>query len=176
MQRAYVIIGIPLGVVLFYVLSLSSAFWTAIRFPTDYAWAIVLCVVGYGAPWLVALRRPAIAVCASVTMIVLIVWGVIGGSDVYFGIAPIPQDFLSLFFHGGRSPLVLGLATSMGVVGLLGVLAHRTGSSHSSATNAQRDPEPPHDGQEHREGATRSATVAVAALGQSHDAVGSSGQ
>jgi len=67
-------------------------------------------------------------------MILLIVWGFAGGSAVYFGIAPIPQDFVSLFFHGGRSPLVLGLAISMGVVGLLRALAHRKGLSRTSTT------------------------------------------
>ena len=115
MRTSQITLGIPLGVAAYYVLSLASAFWTARLSPPDIVWAVLLGILVAVALGLVVATRVAISAVASVVMLALAVLGFAIGSGMYDWAVPQPADIVTLFFHGGRSPLVLGALAFTGV-------------------------------------------------------------
>lgn len=55
MQKILIGVGVAAGAASFYVLSLSSAFWTSIQDDSDFVWAALLCAVGFASSTLLAL-------------------------------------------------------------------------------------------------------------------------
>lgn len=126
MKLSDVLGGFAIGAVAFYVTSLGSSFWVTNRNANDYLWAAILTFAGFvGAPLYAAVRHYS-GLVASGVMLVLIFIGYLAGGPAYFTINPVPQDLTSLLFHGGRSPLVLGLAFAVGTFSLYCVLTGRS--------------------------------------------------
>lgn len=102
--------GLLVGLVAYYLLSLASAFWTARFDPSYIIWATLLSVLACVVLGFSVAMRLAIPIAASTVMIVLAVAGFLLGSSMYDWAAPLPADFETLLLHGGRSPLVIGAA------------------------------------------------------------------
>ena len=112
-------IGIPLGLIAFWGLSLASAFWVGPSSSLDYLWsallsAAVCCVLGA-----VVSTRAMGAIVAAGVMLILVVIGLVAGSDSYLVIRPLPFDIRSLVFHGSRTPVVIGPLLLVATAGMV---------------------------------------------------------
>ncbi|MFG6402469.1 hypothetical protein [Microbacterium sp. P04] len=115
-------LGVALGISGFYGLSLASALWVARVDPLDYLWALLLsaaicCIFGLVVAW-----RASLTLAAAVVMLILVVIGFIAGTDQYLWVMPFPRDVVALFFHGSRSPLVVGPTFLIGAAAVFGLL------------------------------------------------------
>jgi len=111
-------VGILAGAAGYYGLSLASAFWVGQTGQGDHLWSMVLgvaaCVgLGIATGWCVGA-----SLVASVLMLILVAIGHVTGSTAYEWAAPFPADFVTLLFHGARSPLVVGPAALVGAAGV----------------------------------------------------------
>jgi len=137
MTRSDFAVGIPIGLVAFYGLSLASAFWVARLAPLDYLWSLLLTAAICCALGIVVGLRAGSSIVASSAMVILVVMGLILGSNANLFAAPLPADFVQLFLHGARSPLVIGATVLIGAAGIVRVLtdmrqhAQRAPSTHS---------------------------------------------
>lgn len=118
MRKLDYVWGILLGLALYYVTSLSSAFWVSRETSADYSWSVSLGVVGAIVVGLFVARSAGRAIVTSVAVIVLVVVGFLVGSEGDTFAAPLPLDFLSLFLHGARSPIVIFLGVIIGAFGI----------------------------------------------------------
>lgn len=128
--------GFIVGILSFYGLSLSSALWLARPDPNDTLWAILISsgvaiLLGSLIAW-----RPRISITLSSVMILLILVGIMVGSDTYDWVAPLPGDLTSLFLHGARSPFVIIPATMIGASGIARFISGRTRSVRSDSQAA----------------------------------------
>ena len=116
------LLGVPVGVVAFYCLSLASAFWWSS--PTnmvisEYAVALTLSIAVYVAMVPLAVRRPDLSLLASGTMLLIALGGAIAAPTIPMWVFPLPADFPQLWFHGSSSPLLLCFAFCIGIASAL---------------------------------------------------------
>lgn len=118
MKKQNIGLGIAAGLLGYYGLSLASALWVARLTPSDYTWALIISAVVSAALGLLVAKLQGTALIASATMLVLVVLGFAMGSSTFTWIPPLPADFRSLFFHGARSPLVIGATAFLGATSI----------------------------------------------------------
>jgi len=124
MKALDIAIGVLVAAVGYYGLSLASAFWIGQMGPQDQVWSIVLgaaVCIGLGA---IVGWRVGSALVASGLMLLLIAIAYVFGSDAYAWAAPFPADIVTLFFHGARSPLVVGPVALVGAAGIWRVVSN----------------------------------------------------
>ena len=137
MRKRDIAVGVPIGLVAFYLLSLTSALWVAQRTPTDYISALVLSAAISCGLGVVVARRASVAVVAAGVMFIVVVIGLILGSDRYLSVMPLPLDIQSLVFHGARVPLVVASTVLVGTAGTIRVFTDvRRHESKRTATDA----------------------------------------
>lgn len=122
MRAVDVGIGVPLGLVFFYGLSLASAFWIAVV-PGYYVWGVLLSAVICGVMGLVFAVRASIALGAAGTMLIVVVVGIATGSETYLSVPPFPGALLPLLFHGSRSAVVIGPLVLVGTAATIQVIS-----------------------------------------------------
>lgn len=122
MRKLDFAVGVPLGLVAVYALSLTSAFWVASQTPTDYIWALGLSAAIPCGLGIIVAQRAGIAIVAAGAMLAVVLIGFITGSDLYVWVAPLPLDLPSLFFHGARAPLVISSMVLIGTAGVVRII------------------------------------------------------
>ena len=116
-------LGVPLGLVVFYGLSLASAFWIA-PIPNYYVWGLLLSAATCCLAGLALAVRPSIALVATGTMLILVIIGFATGSNIYLSVPPFPGALPQLFFHGARSAVVIGPLALLATTATIRVVTH----------------------------------------------------
>jgi hypothetical protein len=117
-RRLETILGVALGLAGFYGTSVASAFWISRPTESVYVWALLLSsllCLGFG---ILVTWRVTVCFVAGLVLIALAIISFGFGGDSYIWVAPFPLDVPSIFFHGGRSPLVIGVSVLVGTAGI----------------------------------------------------------
>ena len=134
-------LGVIAGLVTFYVLSLASALWVAQFNPSDYIWSMILSAAICSCLGALVSWRPGASAIASLAMLILFLISLTTGSDEFVWVAPLPADVVSLFFHGSRTPLVIGPTILIGVAGITRILAVGRQQALKSLSNSDSPPQ-----------------------------------
>ncbi|GAA4924564.1 hypothetical protein GCM10025777_38220 [Membranihabitans marinus] len=137
--RFDITIGALAGVVAFYLLSLSSAFWAARLDPSYLSWSVILSVGASVILGIATTRRTTLLAAIATVMIVLVAVGLLLGSAMDDWALPLPFDFGALLQHGGRSPLVIGACVVVGVASLTRAISSLVDNSGSLSRDERRE-------------------------------------
>lgn len=123
MRGSDFIIGIPMGLIGFYGLSVASALWVGMQNAADYWFSMLVSVAVCSILGFLAVRAAPSAMVASGVMLTLVVFGFAMGSETYLWVPPFPADMIPVFFHGARSPIVIGPIFLLGIAGIVGMIS-----------------------------------------------------
>lgn len=123
MNISHAMLGFVSGIVIFYLLSLSSAHFAmpAESVPPTSALLSIFAFTLSG----ILITRFRIALAAAITICLMTSVSLLIGSAHDHFILPSPDDLMSLFLHGGQTPMVPGAAAVLLVSSLLLLRAER---------------------------------------------------